>query len=122
MTDIVNRADIYTLVKQFYTRLLVDADLKHFFEDLDTEEELEKHLQILVDFWEHQLFYSGTYKRNALQPHLDLHHKKPITNQHFTQWLKLFTETVDKHFNGIKAHLAKAKSIATLIQIKISQL
>ncbi len=124
MSDIANRADIYNLVKQFYSKLLVDTDLKHFFEDIDTEDKLEKHLQILVDFWEHQLFYSGTYKRNALQPHLDLHHKKPFTKQHFVRWLKLFTETVDKHYNGIKAHQAKikAQSIATVMQIKISQL
>ncbi len=124
MADIANREDIYNLVKQFYLKLLADADLKHFFEDLNTDEKLEEHLQILVNFWEQQLFYKGNYKRNALKPHLDLHHKKPFAKKHFNKWLKLFTETIDCYYDGIKAHQAKVKaqSIATVMQIKISQL
>lgn len=124
MTDIATREHIYILVKQFYVKLMKDALLKHFFEDLNTDKKLERHLQILVDFWEQQLFYSGNYKRNALQPHLKLHHKKPFLKEHFKQWLHLFTETVDELYTGIKAHQAKVKaqSIATVMQIKISQL
>jgi len=124
MADIANRNDIYNLVKQFYIKLLNDVVLKHFFEDLNTDEKLEKHLQILVNFWEQQLFYTGTYKRNALKPHLDLHHKKPFAKKHFDQWLNLFNETVDQLYDGIKAHQAKVKaqSIATVMQIKILQL
>ncbi len=124
MADIANRNDIYNLVKQFYTKLLVDTDLKHFFEDLDTDKKLEEHLQILVNFWEQQLFYTGNYKRNALQPHLQLHHKKPFLKIHFNQWLHLFTETIDALYQGPKVQQAKVKaqSIATVLQIKISQL
>lgn len=124
MTDIATREHIYILVKQFYVKLRQDALLKHFFEDLNTEGKLERHLQILVDFWEQQLFYTGNYKRNALQPHVQLHHKKPFLKKHFKRWLYLFTETIDELFDGIKAHQAKVKaqSIATVMQIKISQL
>jgi len=124
MNDIKGRKDIYLLVKQFYTKLLKDDLLKYFFADLNTDEKLETHLNILVDFWDHQLFYSGTYNRNALKPHLILNHKKPFLKNHFEQWLKLFLETVDELYDGLKAHQAKVKaqSIATVIQIKISQL
>jgi len=124
MNDIKGRKDIYLLVKQFYNKLLNDDLMKIFFTDLNTKEKLETHLNILVDFWDHQLFYSGTYNRNALKPHLKLHYKKPFLKKYFEQWLHLFSETVDEHYNGLKAHQAKVKaqSIATVMQIKISQL
>ncbi len=124
MDDIKGREDIYLLVKQFYTKLLKDDLLKHFFADLNTEKKLETHLNILVDFWDHQLFYSGTYNRNALKPHLKLHYKIPFKKEHFERWLHLFNETADENFKGIKSHQAKVKaqSIATVMQIKISQL
>jgi len=124
MIDILNRADLYLLVKQFYVKLMNDALLKPFFADLNTDEKLEQHLQILVDFWDQQLFYNGTYHRNALLPHLNMHQKLPFKKEHFKQWLSFFGQTVDQNFVGEKANQAKikAQSIATVIQIKISQL
>ncbi len=124
MPDILNRADLYLLVKQFYIKLLDDTLLKHFFADLDTPVKLESHLQILVNFWDQQLFYNGTYNRNALQPHLIKHQSLPFKPEHFKQWLKLFCQTIDENFDGEMANQAKikAQSIATVIQIKISQL
>lgn len=124
MIDIVNRDNLYLLVKRFYVKLLDDNLLKAFFADLNTDEKLEHHLQILVDFWDQQLFYNGTYNRNALQPHLNLHQKLPFKKELFEQWIKLFNQTIDENFEGAQANQAKikAQSIATVIQIKISQL
>lgn len=124
MRDIKNRTDLYILVKQFYIKLFDDTLLKPFFADIDTDDKLESHLQILVNFWDQQLFYKGTYNRNALQPHLTRHQKLPFKPEHFKQWLKLFSQTIDENFDGEKANQAKikAQSIATVIQIKISQL
>ena len=70
--DIENRDDIYLLVKIFYEKLMNDDLMVHFFEDFENPEVLEKHLQILVDFWDTILFYSGAYKKNAMQPHIKL--------------------------------------------------
>jgi len=124
MNDISGRTDIYILVKQFYTKLFKDKLLKPFFVDLDTDKKLEMHLTILVDFWQQQLFYTGTYGRNALQPHLKLNKKIPFKKEHFERWLLLFNKTIDENFNGLKSHQAKVKaqSIATVMQIKFSQL
>jgi len=124
MNDISGRTDIYILVKQFYTKLFKDKLLKPFFVDLDTDKKLEMHLTILVDFWQQQLFYTGTYSRNALQPHLKLNKKIPFKKEHFERWLLLFNKTIDENFNGLKSHQAKVKaqSIATVMQIKFSQL
>lgn len=119
--DIENREDIYLLVKDFYIKLLNDELMHHFFEEFTNPELLEKHLQILVDFWDNILFYSGTYQNNAMKPHLDLQPKKPFKNEHFQQWLLHFNNTIDEHFSGEIAHAAKSRalSIATVMQIKI---
>ncbi len=121
---IENREDIYLLVKDFYVKLMNDDLLHHFFSAFSDPELLEKHLQILVDFWDNILFFSGTYQKNALRPHLDLQLKKPFKSEHFNQWLLHFNNTVDEHFIGEIAHAAKSRalSIATVMQIKIAEL
>jgi hemoglobin len=121
---IENRADIYLLVKDFYVKLLNDEVMHHFFTAFTNPELLEKHLQILVDFWDNILFYSGTYQKNAMKPHLDLQPVKPFKPEHFQLWLQHFNNTVDEHFRGEIAHAAKSRalSIATVMQIKIGEL
>ena len=83
-------------------------------------DELEEHLQVLVDFWDNILFYSGTYNKNAMQPHVQLHQKKPFTEKHFEIWLSLFNASVDENFAGIHADTVKARalSIATVMRLK----
>lgn len=121
---IENREDIYLLVKDFYVKLMNDDLLHHFFSAFSDPELLEEHLQILVDFWDNILFFSGTYQKNALRPHIDLQLKKPFKSEHFNQWLLHFNNTVDEHFIGEIAHAAKSRalSIATVMQIKIAEL
>jgi hemoglobin len=118
--DIQNREDIYIIVSHFYKKLLINKDMRHFFAKFDQEDKLEHHLQTLVDFWDNVLFYSGTYEKNAMQPHIDLHRKKSFKKTHFEIWLNLFNESVDHNFKGENAHTIKARalSIATVMRIK----
>ena len=118
--DIVNREDIYLIVNEFYKELFADENLKHFFEKFNQTNELEKHLQILVDFWDNILFFSGTYQRNAMLPHIKLNNEKPFKKLHFDLWLKHFHKTIDEHFIGDNAQTAKnrATSIATVMKLK----
>lgn len=124
LKDIENRDDIYLLVKMFYKELLTDDNLQHFFEDFNDPVHLERHLQVLVDFWDNILFYSGSYTKNAMEPHIQLHAIKPFDKLHFQQWLFHFKKTVDTYFAGENAHTAKSRaiSIATVMQIKISEI
>jgi hemoglobin len=119
--DIENRNDIYKIVQSFYVKLMNDDLMIHFFEDFKDPIHLEKHLQTLVDFWDNILFYSGAYKKNAMQPHLDLQATKPFKPEHFEQWLNLFSQSIDELFEGENAHAAKSRalSIATVMKIKI---
>jgi len=122
--DIENREDIYLLVKTFYVKLMNDDLMRHFFMDFTNPEHLEIHLQTLVDFWDNILFFSGGYRKNAMVPHLKLHQEKPFKKEHFKIWLSMFSASVDELFQGVNAHAAKsrAQSIATVMEIKISEL
>lgn len=121
--DIQNRDDLLLLVSQFYEKLLADDTISYLFTDV-AKINLTHHLPVLVDFWDSVLFQSDTYHKNAMQPHLTLHHQSPLQEHHFETWLRYFKDTVDALFEGEKAFLAKerATSIATVMRIKIRQL
>ena len=121
--DIANREDLYTLLTQFYNKLLADNSISYLFTDV-AKIDLHHHLEILIDFWDSILFQSDTYRKNAMQPHMILHQKSPLHKHHFETWLGYFNQTVDELFVGEKASLAKERAlgIATVMQIKIRQL
>ena len=119
--DIKDRNDIYIIVDDFYKKLLYDEEMKHFFEKFKDDNTLQNHLDILVDFWDNVLFYSGTYNKNAMLPHIELNKTKPFQMQHFNLWLQHFYASVDKNFKGEVSEIAKnrATSIATVMKLKI---
>lgn len=121
--DIGNREDILQLMKLFYSKLLADDSISYLFTEV-AKIDLLPHLDTLVDFWDNILFQNDVYRKNAMQPHLALHYKSSLRKEHFVTWLRYFNQTVDELFEGEKAFLAKerALSIATVMQIKISQL
>jgi hemoglobin len=121
--DISDREDLLKLVTLFYNKLLGDKTISYLFIEI-ARIDLHHHLDILVNFWDSVLFQNDVYRKNAMQPHLILHQKSPLQKHHFETWLTYFNESVDELFEGEKAFLAKerALSIATVMQIKISQL
>lgn len=114
--DILARKDIVTLVNAFYDKVIADPLLGPVFAHVDWPH----HLPIMYDFWSSMLLGDQTYKGNPLQKHLPL----PIDASHFSQWLALFTITVDENFNGEKADEAKlrAQSIAKVFQFRMGLL
>lgn len=121
--DIENRDDLLLLMQEFYKKLLADNSINYLFTDV-AKIDILQHLPVLVDFWDAVLFQSDTYRKNAMQPHMILHQKSPLQKHHFETWLTYFRETVDEYFEGDIARMAKerALSVATVMQIKISQL
>ncbi len=121
--DIQNREDLLLLMQEFYKKLLADDSISYLFTDV-AKIDLAHHLPVLVDFWDSVLFQADTYRKNAMQPHLVLHQQSPLQKHHFETWLRYFKSSVDELFEGNIAFLAKerATSIATVMQIKISQL
>jgi hemoglobin len=60
---------------------------------------------------------------NPIKLHQKLHELFNLTAKDFSQWVLLFTTTVNELFHGEKAELAKQRaiSIATVMQLKIKQ-
>ena len=81
--DINSRDDLMIIVSDFYALLFQNHELKGFFHHLNNDTALEHHLEILVDFWDNTLFYSGSYRKNAMTPHALIHKKTPLQATHF---------------------------------------
>jgi hemoglobin len=120
--DIETRADIELLVTSFYEKVKKDAVIGYIFNEL-AKVNWEKHLPVMFDFWENTLFYTGSYAGNPMKSHQKLHQMFNLNAKHFSQWIQLFTATVDELFAGEKAELAKQRaiSISTVMQLKITQ-
>ena len=118
--DISSRKDIEVLMEKFYDKVKKNESIGPIFNDV-AKVNWAHHIPIICDFWETLLLDSASYRNNMMEVHLNLNRKVPLENEHFHVWLKLFSETVDEHFTGDKAELAKkrAKSIAGLMQFKI---
>ena len=121
--NITDRADIELLMNTFYGRLLADENINYIFTDV-AKIDMKTHMPILADFWESVLLNKNVYHNNAMKIHMELNDKTPLTKTHFDIWLQHFNITVDELFEGDVALLAKqrAKSVATLMQIKIVQI
>ena len=116
MKDLDTRSNIEVLVRLFYERVNADPLLSPVFAHVDWV----KHLPIMYDFWTSMLLGDMSYQGNPFQKHIGL----PINAEHFTQWLQLFTATVDDSFSGPKAEEAKTRaiSIAGIFQHKLGLL
>ena len=122
MTDIQNQDDLYLLVDSFYKKLLSDTSISYIFTEV-VKIKLEEHLPILVTFWSQAILGTGGYTHNLTQIHLDINAQEYLSPELFKIWLNHFNATVDENFKGDKAEQIKtqALSIATIMQIKISQ-
>ena len=122
MHDIQNQEDLYLLVDEFYKKLLSDDSISYIFTDV-VKIKIEEHLPILVMFWSQAILGTGGYVKNLTQIHLDINAKEHLSPELFNIWLDNFYQTVDENFKGEKAEQIKtqALSIATIMQIKISQ-
>lgn len=118
--DISTRNDIILLVNTFYEKVKKDQIIGYIFNDV-AKVNFENHLPVMYDFWENVIFFTGAYTGNPMTAHKQLHQKTPLNAEHFQEWIKLFTETVDELFAGEKAELTKQRaiSIATVMQLKI---
>lgn len=120
--DISSRADINSMVQLFYEKVKADKTIGFIFTDV-VNMNWEKHIPVIVDFWETILLDNPVYTKNAMEVHYDLNKKLPLQQEHFTSWVHLFTTTVDDLFEGKVAELAKtrAKSIAAVMLFKMEK-
>jgi hemoglobin len=118
--DIETIDDIKILINHFYKQAIEDPVIGYIF-TTSIKVNWEKHLTVMYSFWENTIFYTGSYTGNPMMIHQRIHQIVHLTTQHFDRWTALFSSTVDNHFEGEKAELAKqrALSIATVMKIKL---
>ncbi|MFZ6012702.1 MAG: group III truncated hemoglobin [Bacteroidota bacterium] len=111
--DIKEREDIEKLVNQFYKKVQADPLLAPLFGHVDWT----KHLPLMHNFWASMVLGEYSYQGNPFQKHANL----PLKQEHFSQWILLFIETVDQNFKGQKANEIKdrARNIARIFQHKM---
>lgn len=120
--DIQTRDDIILLVDQFYNKVRTNPIIGPIFTEV-AQLDFSTHLPVMYSFWASQLLGEQSYNGNPMIPHLKLGKLTPMGEVQFTEWLRLFTETVDEFFLGTKADEAKSRAgnIARLMLYKINQ-
>ncbi|KHD87713.1 MAG: SEC-independent protein translocase TATC [Bdellovibrio sp. ArHS] len=103
---IENRDDIQLLVDEFYAKVRQDPYIGPVFTEI-AQVDWDEHLPKLYDFWADLLLGDDTYRGRPFPPHIKLN----LQQGHFEQWLRLFTQTVDENFVGLKAAEAKSRAL-----------
>ena len=120
MNDLCKKEDVQLLVHEFYAAVRKDSILGPIFNDV-AKVDWEAHPPIMVTFWESLLLKTDRYRRNALQPHLDVFKKIAFKPEMMDRWLMIFDATMDSYFQGETAEKAKewARGIAHNLQKQI---
>lgn len=122
-SDIKNRENVSELVRTFYAKIRKDEILGPIFNNIISD--WESHLELLIDFWETQLFLKRKYYGNPVTAHqeVDLKMNHSITSEHFGLWLNLWFATIDELFEGETAWIAKnrAQKMSTMLFMQIYQ-
>lgn len=116
--DIQNIDDIKVLVDSFYAKVNEDELLSPIFNKVAMVN-WEAHLPRMYAFWASLLIDSNEYRGQPFDKHAE--HSAHIHALHFDRWIRLFNATIDEHFEGEKAKLAKtrASSIGAIFQYKL---
>lgn len=120
MRDIQTKEDLAFLMREFYSKMLVDDTIGYIFTDV-AQLDLEKHLPSLTNFWENMLLKPNGYKKPVMDIHMLLNDKEKLQPQHFERWLFLLDKTVRANFEGDKVEriLSSSKNIAAMMRFKM---
>lgn len=118
MKDIENIDDIKVLVDSFYAKVNEDELLSPIFNKI-AKVNWDNHLPRMYQFWAGLLLDTNEYRGQPFDKHAA--YSDYIHALHFDRWIRLFNETLDEHFVGEKAKLAKTRagSIGAIFQYKL---
>jgi hemoglobin len=103
---ISSRREITQIVDSFYAKVRQDKLIGPIFTE-QAKVDWDEHLPKLYNFWEDLLFGTENYHGRPFPPHL----KFDLKIEHFERWLKLFVETIDENYHGLKSDEMKARAI-----------
>ncbi len=118
--DITTRKDVELLVNTFYEKVRDNPVLGYIFDDV-AKIDWESHLPKMYSFWSSILLNEHSFSGNPMEKHIALSKLTALTDKEFSEWLLLFTKTVDDLYEGDNATEAKirAGNIAQLMLHKI---
>jgi len=123
LEDLKERADIKRLVVIFYDKVRKNEEIGYFFHN--SIQDWNKHLEKITDFWESNLFFTGSFKGNPAVAHVkvDKSHDHSITEYHFGIWLNLWFQTIDELYAGEMAQRLKnnARKMSIHLFLRIYQ-
>ena len=113
--DIQSGEGVQLMVNSFYSNARQDPLLGPIFEHVISD--WQEHLPTMYQFWERLLFGCSDYSGNPFQKHMNL----SLDKKHFSIWVRIFTQTIDENFSGLKAEEAKrlARNIAGTFQLRM---
>ena len=119
--DITNREDVVMMVDTFYGKVKTNNVIGFIFSDVAMVD-WDKHLPTMYSFWASMVLEEHSYTGNPMIKHIELSRVFQLKEEHFNEWLLLFTATVDELFVGPKATETKARAanIARLMLYKVS--
>ena len=107
--ELRSRDDVDRLVRSFYRDAAMDDLLGPVFAPAARSKLVVAH-RPAHKLWCWQLLGESGYAGNPLRAHLPVHGRTPFTAAHFERWLELFTASVDHHFRGPTADMAKSRA------------
>jgi hemoglobin len=115
IADIVEEAQLETLIPAFYARVRQDPLIGPIFNE--AVEDWDDHLGKLTAFWSSVMLTSGRYKGSPMAAHL--RHVDAITPEMFTRWLAIWSETTAELLPAPAAAAlqARAARIAESLQL-----
>ncbi|MDB5125504.1 MAG: globin [Mucilaginibacter sp.] len=116
--NIADISDIKIFVDEFYNKVRNDGLIGPVFSDKIIGD-WQPHLNKMYAFWNASLFGVAGFRGNPFARHAPL----KIEKQHFDRWLLLFNETIDDHFEGDVAALAKQRAgqMANMFLLRLQQ-
>ena len=121
--DIQNREDVFKLVSTFYAKVRNNEQIGYVFNEII--QDWPSHLEKLTDFWETNLFFVSKFRGNPMLAHqqVDKNFNHSIEMKHFGEWLNMWFATIDEHFEGERANMAKnrARNMSTHLFMHVYQ-
>jgi hemoglobin len=78
--DIETAEDITRLVNSFYTKVINDVKIGYIFKTA-ANFSFEKHIPIMISFWETLIFGLAGYKGNPMLKHIELNKTIPLNTE-----------------------------------------
>lgn len=113
--EITTRFEVEELVRTFYQEIRKDGLLGPVFDHMIRSDEIwEHHFGKLTDFWEVNLLKQGKYEGAMIELHIwvDMQIGYKMKEDHFTRWLSIWHENLNKRFKGPAAELAHRRADA----------